>query len=48
MGLIACISICVVVILFSMFCSSCEVCEFSVNVAWLCIHIMDVSDGSAY
>ena len=48
MGLIGCISICVVVILFSMFCSYCEVCGFSVSVAWICIHMMDVSDGSVY
>ena len=43
-----CVSICVVVIFFSMFCSSCAVLRFCVTVVWLCMQMMDVSDGSVY
>ena len=43
-----CVSICVVVNLFSMFCSSCADFGFGVIVVWLCMQMMDVSDGSMY
>ena len=48
MDLIWCVSMCVVVILFSMFCSSCGFCVFGVIVVWLCMQMMDVSEGSVY
>ena len=46
MGCIWYVSICVLVILFNRYCSSCVILRFGVNIVWLCMHRMDVSDGS--
>ena len=47
-GFMWCVSICVVVIFFSMFCSSSEIFGFGISVVWLCMQMMDMSDGSVY
>ena len=47
-GLMWCVSICVVVIFLSMFCSSSGIFGFGVSVVWLCMQRMDVRDGSEY
>ena len=39
---------CVLVVCSSICVSSRGVCRFVVGLVWLCMHIIDVSDGSTY
>lgn len=42
------VSLCVLSVFFRIFCSFCGVCKFIVRCIWLCMEIIDVSDGSTY
>ena len=47
-GLMGLILVCVFVILFRTLCSFCGVCKFFVGIIWMCMHMVDVSDGYVY
>ena len=38
----------VLIVISNIFVSSFGICRFIVGLFWLCMHIMDVSDGSMY
>ena len=47
-GLMGCMSMCVLSVLLRTFCSSSGVCRFVVGCDWLCMQIIDVRVGSVY
>ena len=47
-GLMGYVSMCVFVMCFRTCCSACGVCKFVMGCVWLCMYIIDVSDGSTY